>query len=408
MLNSQKITLRQSELRQRLGEISGLEGDDYTLEVREEEAALQAELPTLDARLRSAIISEDASEQTEAETPDAEARERAELRSKASLGNWFVAAAKGRRVDGAELEYSQAEGLNGNVPYELFETRAVSPAPSTVGVNLQSVLPAVFADSVAPYIGVSMPSAPSGVYAVPVITTSLSATALAKGAAATASAAAISVKQTTGHRVSARLEIALEDIAAIGTASFESALRTNLTMALSNQLDDYLLNGSGEDAIPSGILTALGNAPTAPTAVATFDSFAATAADQIDGVWAKMLGDISLLVGSHTYALASKTFQSASSYKGEVSAASYASSTLRSFTTTSRFAAPASNIQQALAYRHAKNVTAASCPSWGGVAIDDIYSGSAKGERAFTVHTLIGDVIVHYPDAYRRLSFKVA
>ena len=39
------------------------------------------------------------------------------------------------------------------------------------------------------------------------------------------------------------------------------------------------------------------------------------------------------------------------------------------------------------------------CPHWNEVGIDDIYSGSAKGERYFTLHVLIGDVILVQPDA---------
>ena len=40
------------------------------------------------------------------------------------------------------------------------------------------------------------------------------------------------------------------------------------------------------------------------------------------------------------------------------------------------------------------------CPHWGEIGIDDIYSGSAKGERYFTLHVLLGDVILVQPDAY--------
>ena len=40
--------------------------------------------------------------------------------------------------------------------------------------------------------------------------------------------------------------------------------------------------------------------------------------------------------------------------------------------------------------------------------IDDIYTGSASGERYFTMHVLLGDVIVVQPDAYAQVAFKLA
>ena len=43
-----------------------------------------------------------------------------------------------------------------------------------------------------------------------------------------------------------------------------------------------------------------------------------------------------------------------------------------------------------------------------GISIDDIYSGSASGERFFTMHVLLGDVILVQPDAYEQVSFRVS
>ena len=48
------------------------------------------------------------------------------------------------------------------------------------------------------------------------------------------------------------------------------------------------------------------------------------------------------------------------------------------------------------------------CPHWGEISIDDIYSGSAAGTRAFTMHVILGDVILVQPGAYSQVSFKVA
>ena len=53
-------------------------------------------------------------------------------------------------------------------------------------------------------------------------------------------------------------------------------------------------------------------------------------------------------------------------------------------------------------------IRTAVCPHWGYVSIDDIYSGSAKGERYFTASVLLGDVLVVQPSAYKQVSFRVS
>ena len=69
------------------------------------------------------------------------------------LTNYLLAAARGRMVDGAEAELQAASGISGHgIPLELWdvpteqrgaegerETRAITPAPGTVGVNLDPI-----------------------------------------------------------------------------------------------------------------------------------------------------------------------------------------------------------------------------------------------------------------------------
>ena len=87
-----------------------------------------------------------------------------------------MSAARGRMVDGAEAELQAAAGVGGHgIPLELWdvpisrrdgegerETRAITPAPGTVGVNLDAIRPAVFANSIAPRLGIEMPRVMSG------------------------------------------------------------------------------------------------------------------------------------------------------------------------------------------------------------------------------------------------------
>ena len=188
-------------------------------------------------------------------------------------------------VSGAEAELCAAAGVSG-IPLELLEApgaehrsqgaehRAVTPAPGTVGINLDPIRPAVFATSIAARLGIEMPRVMSGTFATATIGTSQTAAAKQKSphadAAAVATAGALTVQTATPKRVSARLELALEDIAAVGQQGFESILRQNLSLALSDELDDQLINGNGAAPNLSGMFQAL-DAATAPGA--TVESF---------------------------------------------------------------------------------------------------------------------------------------
>ena len=219
MTNAQKIRLRLSQVRQRLNEIAGVEGDAFTDEVRSEAASLQAEFADLETRHQAAIVAEGEGEtRATGDDLDAEARERLALRSRASLTSYLRAALSGRQVDGREAELRDVAGIGDGIPLELWdvpsvngnrETRADAPtgAPGTVGVNLDRIRPQVFAASIASTLGIEMPRVASGSYASATITTSLTAGSQAKGGAAQATAAGFTVSSVTPKRISARLGI---------------------------------------------------------------------------------------------------------------------------------------------------------------------------------------------------------
>ena len=202
MLNSHRLSVRLSAIRQRLNEIAGLEGDSFTAEVRAESEKLQTEFADKETQYRSAVLGEaDAEKRALATEPDAERRERLELRSKASLTGYLRAAMSGRRVDGPERELQEAAKIGDGIPLELWDvpkpehrqTDAATAAPGTVGLNLDRIRPAVFSQSVLPRLGVEMPRVESGSYASATITTSLTAGSQAKGGRQDATAAAFTV-----------------------------------------------------------------------------------------------------------------------------------------------------------------------------------------------------------------------
>ena len=415
MTNAQKTALRLSQVRERLNAIGQLEGADYSDEIRAEETKTQNEYTDLERRHRSAIIAEGEGE-TRPAAPDAEQRERVELRSKASLTTYLRAALAGRRVDGAEAELQNAAGIGEGVPLELWDTpqpvteqRADAPtaSPSGAGINLDPIRPMVFAGSIAPKLGIEMPRVMSGTYATATISTALTAGSKAKSAEASSTAAAFTVSSATPKRISGRMSITLEDVATVGQDNFESALRENLSLVLSDELDKQMINGNGTAPNLTGIFERLTD-PTAPTVKATWAAFASAHAGGVDGLWASTIKDVSIVVNPDTYVLGAETFQGTDS---EQSAAAYGESMSGGFFTNKRMPATASTVAQAILYRKGRSVEGgaggmrtAICPHWNEVSIDDIYSGSGKAERYFTMHVLLGDVILVQPDAYAQIS----
>ena len=263
-------------------------------------------------------------------------------------------------MDGAEAELRDAAGIGDGIPLELWdvpesraETRAdgATAAPGTVGVNLDSIRPAVFAASIAPRLNIAMPRVESGTYASATITTSLTAGAKAKGGAQESTAAAFTVSTATPKRISARLSLALEDVAAVGQANFEAALRENLSLVLSDELDKQAISGDGQAPNLAGILQRLTD-PDAPAAgVATFDSFVDAFAGGIDGLWSSRMNEVAIVCGPETYRLSAKTFRDAAGQDmGDIAFADYAAK-FGGWWTNKRMPAKAAHVQQAILHR---------------------------------------------------------
>ena len=69
----------------------------------------------------------------------------------------------------------------------------------------------------------------------------------------------------------------------------------------------------------------------------------------------------------------------------------------------------ASDNQAGVLYRMGRGgLRTAVMPTWGSLAIDDVYSGAARGERYYNVHALVGDVLLVQPDAYEEVTFHLA
>ena len=202
MLNSQKLTLELSKQREQRDSLTAAinkavtdggeaAADDLTALEKANE-----QIKGIEVRYRAAVSQESEQDDKAAnDNPrsiDPEIRERLELRSKARVSNFLSAAMRGRAVTGADAELHEACELDaGQIPLELWETptenrdtenraTTVTPAPGTVGVNLDPIRPAVFAPSVADKLQVDMPTVKSGTYATGTVSASVTGDAVAE------------------------------------------------------------------------------------------------------------------------------------------------------------------------------------------------------------------------------------
>ena len=130
----------------------------------------------------------------------------------------------------------------------------------------------------------------------------LPAAAKAKGADADDTAGVLTPLIANPRRISARMTVTLEDVAQIGQANFEAALRANVSMALSDEYDNQCINGNGSAPNVNGLINQLTD-PANPTAVADFAAFLEAAADQVDGLWAGSLSDVGIVTNPEAYRL---------------------------------------------------------------------------------------------------------
>ena len=149
MLASQTHALRTSEIRKRRSELAAVE--EMTDEQRSEIGTLRTEYRDVEAKYQAAVTAEDTP--TETRSDDAEGREIRSLIVDANIGTIFEAALEHRSTDGREAEIQKHFGLGANqVPLAMLETRAVTPAPSTVSADQSAIILACFRKASRPFL----------------------------------------------------------------------------------------------------------------------------------------------------------------------------------------------------------------------------------------------------------------
>ena len=316
MTKRQKLMLEQSEKRQKLNELLAL--DEMTDEQRGEMETLTARMQQLEPELRASIVAEGAAE-TRAATEfgdDPEGRELRALVAGASAGAIFSATLEHRATDGRTAELQSHFGLAPNqVPLAMLrspvEARAVTPAPGDVGTNQSAVVPGVFPASCAAFLGVDMPTVPVGEAVFPVLATNAVVGVPAEGVVPSgtgldtegATTGSFTADVLSPGRLQAAFFYSREDRARF--AGMDAALRMNLSDALSDKLDQQILNGT--EGLLNGVILANHNV-SAVTSYATYR--AEFGYGRVDGIYATGIGDIRIVCGSATYGHMAGQFRS--------------------------------------------------------------------------------------------------
>ena len=436
MTPKQRIELRLSEVRTRLNVISGIEGEEFTDEVRNEADSLQSEYRDLETRHRAAIVAEGEGEARArgAFGPgDGEAGERGRLLREVRIADYLAPAAAGTGLAGRPAELAAAlevptVGASGGiaVPWAVLagpeperreredgrETRAFTTTGAyDGGVMQRPILQRLFGRDVFGALGVRIDTVPAGRTEWPLITGRVSPEMKAEGVVADAAVtAAFQTETLKPKRLTGKYEYSHEMAGQV--LDLEQALRRDLADAVKAKMCALILTGDeGTNAQePDGFLTTIA-APTAPTVIATYADYAATPASAVDGIHAVSEREVGVVLGVATYQHAAGVFQSGSGEAGTEAMMKRSRMVMASSFVPAVPSSGANEDVQNGNILHAGNDAirgdsiAAVWPTL--EVIRDIYSQASQGV-VLTWITLWDAQTAFRAAAYKRIAFKVA
>ena len=377
----QTLEIRSGEIRKRLSDIASMAELDE--ETRSELEKLKLEYADNDSRRAALVISTDAPV-THIETRSSEGMEFRSLVNGSNVGEIFDAAMGKRNVDGQTAELQKHYGLEPNqVPLALLvkdwpdndqlETRAVTPSPTNVGQDQQSIIPYVFPAAAASYLGVDMPTVGVGEAVFPVLTKELDVRTPAENADANETTGAFSADVLTPSRVQAAFFYSRESRAKF--AGMDAALRANLSEGLSDGLDEQILAGT------NGLFEGTNLTNNNVTVNDTFETYLNHLVwNQIDGRYASMPSDLYLLVGAATLKDLGATYRNTSVDRSALDRLMELTSGVR---VSAHVPVPVTN-RQNVVIRRGMSVSAVA-PVWEGITIiPDEVTKAKSGELIIT------------------------
>jgi HK97 family phage major capsid protein len=286
MLESVKISRRQSEIRQALAGLVGKDKptDDETRQM----ADFDTEYRTNETRYRAALVVED-EERSKAkdELETRGGKEWAELVSRFELRQVALMLDEGKALEGATAEIVAELRSKGGyrgvpVPWQALELRVGETIASGTPDPIQTrpIIDRLFPDSVAARMGAQMINIDSGAIEWPVVTSSVTA-GWADGE--TANVAGPSVFQTTDRalkpeqNLGIQMRITRKALKQSGDA-LEQAVRRDMNGAIGVELDKAVFLGTGANGQPLGVITGAGAYGITSTDAGDFASWASVRA----------------------------------------------------------------------------------------------------------------------------------
>ena len=393
MTAAQTIEIRLSTCRQRLNEL--LQVETRSDEQQTEMETLTTEVGVKEPELRAALAAEVGPQEVVTPTENAETRQRRELSDQSDMGRIMGAVIEHRAIDGREGEMQTELGLASNqVPLSMLraEHRAVTPAPGDVGQNQAPIIPYVFPQSVAAFLGVDMPTVGVGEAIFPVLTKKLDVRTPAESGEATETTGAFSAEVLSPARLQASFFYSREDRARF--AGMDAALRQNLSAGLSDGLDQQVV--AGGEGLLDGTNLANHNV-SAETSYALYRS--QLGYGRVDGRYASSIADIRLVMGAATYGHAAEQFRSTNA--GDRAALEDLASATGGVRVSAHVPAVSGNKQNVIVRRGmARDMVV---PIWEGISlIPDEITGAKKGEISITAVMLHAVKIIRAAGFYKQ------
>ncbi|MBY6119819.1 phage major capsid protein [Mameliella alba] len=269
MLESKKLELRRSEIRQELAVLSA-KTDPTEDEVRSMDT-LDKEYRTSETRYRAALIAEDTERrEAGAELETRSDREWSELMCAFELRQVALALDEGRQLSGqtAEIvsELREKGGYRGiPVPWMALEQRAGETIASGTPDPIQSrpIIDRLFPGSVAGRMGAQMITVDHGEIEWPVTTQGAS---VGWQSSETGSVGAAQAFQTSDkalapdYTLGVQMKITRKTLKQSG-AALEAAVRRDMGSAMAQEMDRVVFLGSGASGQPIGVITGAQNSP---------------------------------------------------------------------------------------------------------------------------------------------------
>ena len=415
MTNVQKLQIRQSEIRERLNELSNPESD-LTDENKTELNQLMSEMADIEPKLRAAIVAE---QETIESRNDGTSENSAldDLRQRASVSEYIRQAVNGNPLEGAcrelndELKITAVRGQGGGVllPVEQLALRADVANTTTTAADADEtqrrpIFSRLFARGVMEAMGVRLDSVPVGMIEFPILTDATTPAMTAEGSDAPDTVAAQWSSQVLKpKRLIAAYEFTAEAVMTI--PGLDAALSADLQMSMTSQMNKEVLTGDGTGANVRGLDTAI-TFPNDPSGVVNFTDAIQFGLSAIDGLHAESEADISVVLGPATYRKVAGILQTSTTEN--------AFDVLRrrgtSIITSAHVAAPASNIQKG--YIHAGRDLARGdsiAAVWPAIElIRDPYTKAASSKTIITAVALWDLHAGFRSESYKGLKAKLA